>query len=179
MLVSNEFFIDLEPLQTSISYDRKLEEYGYCVSDTDMNTVGADNESGKMSPAKMLTTTLGDELRLFSMNRSKVISIGLKDRSAILPGGHMANFAFWLDSETGDFVSSSYYGLRLPKWAQKFNKKDLCEAYLSEKWELLLPSKAYDESLNETALMRNHLLDKNIQNFLMIYLSFSRKMERV
>ena len=132
-------------------YDRELEEYGYCVSDTDMNTVGADNESGKMSPAKMLTTTLGDELRLFSMNRSKVISIGLKDRSAVLPGGHMANFAFWLDSETGDFVSSSYYGPRLPKWAQKFNKKDLCEAYLSEKWELLLPSKSYDESLNDNS----------------------------
>ena len=132
-------------------YDRELEEYGYCVYDADMNTVGADNESGKMSPAKMLTTTLGDELRLFSMNRSKVISIGLKDRSAVLPGGHMANFAFWLDSETGDFVSSSYYGLRLPKWAQKFNKKDLCEAYLSEKWELLLPSKAYDESLNDNS----------------------------
>ncbi|HCQ76408.1 MAG TPA: alkaline phosphatase, partial [Leeuwenhoekiella sp.] len=132
-------------------YDRELEEYGYCVSDPDMNTVGADNESGKMSPAKMLTTTLGDELRLFSMNRSKVISIGLKDRSAVLPGGHMANFAFWLDSETGDFVSSSYYGPRLPKWAQKFNKKDLCEAYLSEKWELLLPSKSYDESLNDNS----------------------------
>ena len=132
-------------------YDRELEEYGYCVSDADMNTVGADNESGKMSPAKMLTTTLGDELRLFSMNRSKVISIGLKDRSAVLPGGHMANFAFWLDSETGDFVSSSYYGLRLPKWAQKFNKKELCETYLSEKWELLLPSKAYDESLNDNS----------------------------
>ena len=132
-------------------YDRELEEYGYCVSDADMNTVGADNESGKMSPAKMLTTTLGDELRLFSMNRSKVISIGLKDRSAVLPGGHMANFAFWLDSETGDFVSSSYYGLRLPKWAQKFNKKNLCEAYLSEKWELLLPSKSYDESLNDNS----------------------------
>jgi len=132
-------------------YDRELEEYLYCVSDADMNTVGADNESGKMSPAKMLTTTLGDELRLFSMNRSKVISIGLKDRSAVLPGGHMANFAFWLDSETGDFVSSSYYGPRLPKWAQKFNKKDLCEAYLSEKWEFLLPSKSYDESLNDNS----------------------------
>ena len=48
-------------------------------------------------------------------------------------------------------MSSSYYGLRLPKWAQRFNKKDLCEAYLSEKWELLLPSKAYDESLNDNS----------------------------
>ena len=146
-------------------YDRELEEYGYCVSDTDMNTVGADNESGKMSPAKMLTTTLGDELRLFSMNRSKVISIGLKDRSAVLPGGHMANFAFWLDSETGDFVSSSYYGLRLPKWAQKFNKKDLCEAYLSEKWELLLPSKAYDESLNDNSAYEEPFAGQKLPKF--------------
>ena len=31
-----------------------------------MNTVGADNESGKMSPAKMLTTTLGDEFDVFN-----------------------------------------------------------------------------------------------------------------
>jgi len=132
-------------------YNRELEDYTYCVSDVEMSTIGAENESGKMSPKKMLNTTLGDELRLFSMNRSKVISIALKDRSAVLPGGHMANFAFWLDSETGDFVSSSYYGPRLPKWAQKFNKKDLCEDYLSQKWELLLPAKAYDESLNDNS----------------------------
>ena len=128
-------------------YDREIEEYSYCVSDAEMNTVGAENASGKMSPSKMLNTTFGDELRLFTMNRSKVIAVAMKDRSAVLPAVHMGNFAFWLDSETGDFVSSSYYGPRLPKWAQKFNKKDLCEEYLSQKWELLLPLKRYDESL--------------------------------
>ena len=128
-------------------FDKTTEEYSYCVADAEMNTIGADNESGKMSPSKMLNTTFGDELRLFTMNRSKVIAVALKDRSAVLPAGHMGNFAFWLDSETGDFVSSSYYGLRLPKWVQKFNKKDDCEVYLSQKWELLLNSKLYDESL--------------------------------
>ncbi|MDG1850321.1 MAG: alkaline phosphatase family protein [Flavobacteriales bacterium] len=133
-------------------FNKDTEEYGYCVSDPTMNTIGADNESGKMSPSKMLTTTFGDEMRLFSMNRSKVIAIGLKDRSAVLPAGHMGNFAFWLDSETGDFVSSSYYGLRLPKWAQKFNKRNLCETYLSEPWNLLLNSKDYDESLVDNSV---------------------------
>ena len=146
-------------------YDREFEDYSYCVSDAEMNTVGAENASGKMSPAKMLTTTLGDELRLFSMNRSKVISVALKDRSAVLPGGHMANFAFWLDSETGDFVSSSYYGLRLPKWAQKFNKKDLCETYLSEEWDLLLPSKAYDESLNDNSAYEEAFIGEKYPKF--------------
>ncbi|MFT4877841.1 MAG: putative AlkP superfamily pyrophosphatase or phosphodiesterase, partial [bacterium] len=88
-------------------YDKNVEEYSYCVSDAEMNTIGADNESGKMSPSKMLNTTFGDELRLFTMNKSKVIGVALKDRSAVLPAGHMGDFAFWLDSETGDFVSSS------------------------------------------------------------------------
>jgi predicted AlkP superfamily pyrophosphatase or phosphodiesterase len=133
-------------------FDKTTEEYSYCVSDVTMNTIGAENSSGKMSPSKMLNTTFGDELRLFTMNRSKVIGVALKDRSAVLPAGHMGDFAFWLDSETGDFVSSSYYGLRLPKWAQKFNKKDLCEEYLSQKWELLLDAKSYDESLVDNSV---------------------------
>ena len=133
-------------------YDKNTEEYSYCVSDAEMKTIGADNESGMMSPSKMLNTTFGDELRLFTMNKSKVIGVALKDRSAVLPAGHMGDFAFWLDSETGDFVSSSYYGLRLPKWAQKFNKNNHCEAYLSEKWELLLNSKLYDESLVDNSV---------------------------
>lgn len=133
-------------------FDKTLEEYSYCVSDNEMNSIGTENASGKMSPSKMLNTTFGDELRLFTMNRSKVIGVALKDRSAVLPAGHMGDFAFWLDSETGDFVSSSYYGLRLPKWAQKFNKKDLCEEYLSQKWELLLDAKSYDESLVDNSV---------------------------
>ena len=55
-------------------YDKKTEEYSYCVSDAEMKTIGADNESGMMSPSKMLNTTFGDELRLFTMNKSKVIA---------------------------------------------------------------------------------------------------------
>ena len=132
-------------------FNRSTEKYNYCVSDSTMNTVGADNASGKMSPSKMLNTTFGDELRLFSMNRSKVIGVALKDRSAVLPAGHMGNNAFWLDSETGDFVSSSFYGAKLPKWAQRFNQKNLCETYLSQKWDLLLDSSAYDESLADNS----------------------------
>lgn len=133
-------------------YDMLSEEYVYCVSDQEMKTIGAENESGMMSPSRMLNTTFGDELRLFNMNRSKVIGVALKDRSAVLPAGHMANFAFWFDSESGDFVSSSYYGPRLPKWVQKFNKKKLCQKYLSQEWDLFLSSKNYDESLVDNSV---------------------------
>lgn len=133
-------------------YQREKGTYTYCVSDNNEKTIGAANASGQMSPRKMLTTTLGDELRLFSMNRSKVVAVGLKDRSAVLPAGHMGNVALWLDSETGDFVSSSYYGPRLPKWAQKFNKQDHLESYLSKDWVPLNPIKTYDESLVDNSV---------------------------
>lgn len=132
-------------------FQRDSESYEYCVSDKSETTIGAENSSGQMSPRKMLTTTLGDELKLFSMNRSKVIAIALKDRSAVLPAGHMGDLALWLDSKTGNFVSSSYYGPRLPKWVQRFNKKGVCDSYLNQKWDLLLPSKHYDESLTDNS----------------------------
>ena len=45
----------------------------------------------------MLTTTFSDELKLFNEN-SKVFGISLKDRGAILPAGHSANGAYWMDS---------------------------------------------------------------------------------
>ncbi len=146
-------------------FDKNSQSYQYCVGDISMNTLGADNASGEMSPSQMLNTTFGDELRLFSMNRSKVIGVALKDRSAILPAGHMGNFAFWFDSESGDFVSSSYYGNRLPKWIRQFNKKDLCESYLSQDWNLLLNLKSYDESLVDNSVYEEPFIGEKYPKF--------------
>jgi hypothetical protein len=39
--------------------------------------------------------------------KGKVIGMSLKDRGAILPAGHFANWAFWY-SKTGSFISSSF-----------------------------------------------------------------------
>lgn len=77
-----------------------------------------------MSPRRMLSTTIGDELRLATNFGSRVISIALKDRAAILPGGHSATAAYWWDTSAGHFVSSSFYMNTLPKWVQKFNKEN-------------------------------------------------------
>ena len=43
------------------------------------------------------------------------IGISLKDRSAILPVGRSADGAFWYDSGTGEFVTSTYYTDTLPQ----------------------------------------------------------------
>ena len=70
----------------------------YCTADDTVNPVGSDSKAGKMSPRNLWVTTIGDELRLATNNRSKVIGVALKDRASILPAGHHANGAFWFDS---------------------------------------------------------------------------------
>ncbi len=78
---------------------------------------------GKMSPRNLLVTTITDELRMATNYQSRVVGISLKDRAAILPAGHTANAAFWLDDASGNFISSTYYMNKLPDAVEKFNKE--------------------------------------------------------
>ena len=58
----------------------------YCTDDNSVQTVGSDHQKpGKMSPRNLLSTTIGDQLRLHTDFRSKVIGVSYKDRASILP----------------------------------------------------------------------------------------------
>jgi len=82
-------------------WDRDQMKSVYCTEDKTVNTVGTSSTLGKQSPRNMLTSTIGDELRLATNFRNKTIAIALKDRGAILPGGHTANASYWFDNATG------------------------------------------------------------------------------
>ena len=110
---------------------------------------GVGTEPGKeddKAPGNVLTTTVGDELRLHTNFRSKVISISRKDRGAILPGGHTGQ-AYWYEGGTGNFISSSYYVEELPDWVKAFNARKLAREYVKKPWETLLPVETYVESM--------------------------------
>jgi len=96
----------------------------YCCGDDSVNPVGSDNrKDGCMSPKNLLATTIGDQLRLHTDFHSKVIGISYKDRAAILPAGHAANAAYWLDKKNRQFITSTYYMQELPQWAKDYNKQ--------------------------------------------------------
>jgi predicted AlkP superfamily pyrophosphatase or phosphodiesterase len=92
---------------------------GSC-EDHDVTTVGSDKK-GASSPVNLLATTIGDQLRLHTDFKSKVIGVSYKDRAAILPAGRSANAAYWIDNKAGQFISSTWYMQELPKWAKDFN----------------------------------------------------------
>lgn len=119
----------------------------YCTDDKTVKPVGTEGKAGLMSPKNLLVTTVGDELKLTTNQASKVFAVSLKDRSSILPAGHSANGAFWFDSGTGSFISSTHYMAQLPGWLTEFNRLELAKQYLSKGWNTLYPLSNYTESL--------------------------------
>jgi len=126
-------------------YNKVLKKEIYCAEDSTMMTIGSDTDNGEMSPNNLLTTTITDELRLFTQKRSQVIGISIKDRGAIFPAGHTGS-AYWYDKKTGDFITSSYYENELSGWVKNFNKKKRADYYLKQTWDTYKPIETYLES---------------------------------
>jgi hypothetical protein len=97
--------------------------------DPDVQTVGSDKKKAS-SPVNLLASTIGDQLRLHTDFKSKVICVSYKDRAAILPGGRSANAAYWLDTKNGQFITSTWYMNELPAWVKT------CNAELKQNKEL-------------------------------------------
>jgi predicted AlkP superfamily pyrophosphatase or phosphodiesterase len=95
------------------------------------------------SPRRLMASTLGDELRLQTNGRSKVIGISSKARSAILPAGRHATAAYWFNQSTGRMVSSNYYFDQLPAWVQHYNDTKPADEFFRRRWERLLPESEY------------------------------------
>jgi predicted AlkP superfamily pyrophosphatase or phosphodiesterase len=116
--------------------DRDSDERVTSVSDKSTLLLGgAPGEKGS-SPWRLLVSTLGDELKM-SGQLSKVIGISIKDRSAILPAGHMADAAYWFDDKSQHFVSSDYYMKDLPAWVAKVNVDQPAHKYQGAAWSAL------------------------------------------
>lgn len=126
--------------------ERSTGEYMYCAQDKTVQTVGSFSNQGQMSPRNMLTTTVGDELRLATNFKSRVFGIALKDRGSILSAGHSANAAYWFDDSTGNWITSSYYMNSLPQWVQKYNAEKKPDSLMRQPWTLINKSNEYDQS---------------------------------
>lgn len=127
-------------------YEKAIGSNMYVASDSTVKTVGdGGKSSGKMSPRNLKVTTITDQLRIATQFKSKVVGISLKDRGAIMPAGHTGQ-AYWLDKDTGNWITSSYYMEQLPKWVVDFNAKKYPQEMMKSKWDLLLKAEAYTES---------------------------------
>ncbi len=128
-------------------FDKRLGKGMYCVADSTVQPVGTTNvPAGKMSPKNMLVSTITDQLRIGTNYQNKTIGIAIKDRGAILPAGHTANAAYWFDSKTGNWITSTFYMNDLPQWVKDYNAKKRPSELMKQNWTTLLPIEQYTES---------------------------------
>lgn len=127
-------------------YDRDLGKRVTSVIDSNVKLLGGHDGVTGMSPSRMAGSTVGDELKLASGGRAKVVGVSLKDRSAILPSGKHPNGAYWFDVNTGNLVSSTYYFNDLPEWVKKFNRDLRPDRFFGKQWKKFLPEAAYQRS---------------------------------
>ena len=119
-------------------WDKKTKREVYCVDDPRQTVVGAlpASRATPMGPLNMRSTTVGDELKLATAGRAKVVSLSLKDRAAILLGGHTQDVSLWFDTEGGRWISSSAYckNGKLPDWVEAENAERLPDKTLGTTW---------------------------------------------
>lgn len=127
-------------------YDKETNKKVYCAGDDRFASVGTASNTGQMSPHRMNVTTITDQLRLHTQMRGKTIAISLKDRGAVLPGGHTANGAYWYHgANEGSWITSTFYMANLPKWVADFNASNKVEQY-KKPWTTIKDIATYVES---------------------------------
>jgi hypothetical protein len=73
------------------------------------------------SPERFAVESVADVLERESQGAAVTLSIAMKDRSAVLPGGQHPDACFWLDPRAGGFTTSSWYASALPPWVDAFH----------------------------------------------------------
>ncbi|MBI4909697.1 MAG: alkaline phosphatase family protein, partial [Acidobacteria bacterium] len=152
-------------------YDRATRKQVTSVTENNEKMLGGASRGtgAAASPRRMLVSTVGDELKMAGRG-SKVIGVSIKDRSAILPAGHLADGAYWFDATSGNFVSSTYYFKELPAWVSEFNASRAADKFTGAEWKPVTggatfktmaakPDKAYFTSLESTPY-GNELVEK-------------------
>ncbi|NDG83583.1 MAG: hypothetical protein EBX52_00925 [Proteobacteria bacterium] len=113
-------------ISTNVWFDRDAKREAYCVEDEGAHVIGSegvvkDARIG-VSPKNFNASTVGDELK--NVNRaSRVVSISLKDRAAILMGGKRTDYTLWFDDKHCQWASSDFYLQKLPEFALRENEK--------------------------------------------------------
>ncbi|MDB6130393.1 MAG: alkaline phosphatase [Verrucomicrobiales bacterium] len=121
--------------------DKKTKKQIYCCDDSSVFGVGTATNLSKMSPRNFIGSNFADQMRLHY--QSKVVGISMKDRGAILPAGKKPAGAYWFESKSGNFVTSSYYRQELPNWVAEFNSRKRAAQFTGATWNRLLNAASY------------------------------------
>jgi predicted AlkP superfamily pyrophosphatase or phosphodiesterase len=131
-IAANKFYNRESGRAEAMVFDAASEVLGVKKTDPDMD----------VSPKNFIGSTLGDELALATAQKSRTVALATKGRGAILLGGRLGK-AYFMNDDTGEMTTSTYYASVLPNWVVGWNTKKLADASFDKPWERALPEAAY------------------------------------
>lgn len=145
-------------------YDRDTKSAINCVTDSTVSTIGSNSLYGKFSPINLKSLTVTDQLKLTYPN-AKVVSMSIKNRGAILPGGHLSDGSYWYDYATGNMITSSFFTDNLPTWVDAFNARKFVDSASLLTWDTYFPIDQYTESQADDRIYEQVLPGKTSPTF--------------
>ncbi len=120
-------------------YDRTVAKSVYCAT-TDtairvpLHPLETKLNRGSGSPERLLVPTFTDVFKEHTQGKAKVICLSIKDRGAVLLGGHKPDAVYWFDESVGQFITSSYYRDQLHPWVDEFNHANRVDQWFGQDW---------------------------------------------
>ena len=131
-------------------FDRASGKSVYCVSDPEAVLIGAETTDSPVSPKLLLGDTVGDQLKLATRGRSKVFTVAIKDRAAILLAGRLADSAVWMSNQ-GSWISCDHYGRTLPDSIAALNANKAIQKFAGKVWQPMFEMSKYEHGSKEVS----------------------------
>ncbi len=139
-------------------YDRGQGKRVYCAEPTgrvaafvpplpDTSAKASRGSAAGFSPENLLAPTVGDALKAATGGKSKVVSLSIKDRTAVLMGGKEPTAAYCFDVRDGLFHTTTYYRPKPHPWVDAFNATTPADKYIGKPWTRLRPDEAFYDRL--------------------------------
>ncbi|MCU0248706.1 MAG: alkaline phosphatase family protein [Vicinamibacterales bacterium] len=125
-------------------FDRDLGRSTGCTFDPGLTTISyASPVAGGEGPSRLRAATLSDELRAQLPVPARVVTMSIKERTAITLAGLRADAATWFNPAAGGFVTSSAYTSAPVPFVAAFTKANPVTADLGKVWTRMLPAGRY------------------------------------
>jgi predicted AlkP superfamily pyrophosphatase or phosphodiesterase len=123
-------------------WDRDARKQMTCTEDPRTTDVGYGvTVTGGDSPYRLQVPTFGDQMRM--QRQAHVVSLSLKDRSAIMLGGHGGDVVTWLTNTLDGWATSSVYSETGVPAVKAFIDANPLTADFGKTWDRILPASAY------------------------------------
>ena len=123
-------------------WDRDARKQMTCTEDPHATDVGYGvTAAGGDSPYRLQVPTFGDQMR--THRQAHVVALSLKDRSAMMLGGHGGDAVTWLAGAGNGWHTSSAYSPTGVPAVKAFVDANPIAADLGKTWDRLLPASAY------------------------------------